>query len=880
MTATAKKLSIRLEAVGGDKVRQEFKALGTDGQKAFRQITQVIQPANDNLIALSDTAKTFNGILKQTAGLLGAYLGASGLARTFKGIVSINKEFESLSGSLKTVTGSAQGAKEAFATIEKFALDTPYQLEEIVEAFIRLKALGLEPSMEALTSYGNTASAFGRGIMDFTEALSNAVMFNFRSLRSFGIMATTEKDKVNFTFQGITTTVAKNAKAIEAYLRSLGNVQFAGAMKEQMDTMGGVMSNIEDAFGKLARNIGEAGLTTAIKNALKQFNDMVDGAEDAATSIGKGLTTAVNLAANAFFFLAKHADVAIELLTVRLGSKALLGGLTLLRAGIGYVQASLAGMSLQAKSAMAGIAMMSNVSKLAAVQMGVLATAAGVLRGALALIGGPAGLAVLACMALYKLVDSHDVAKRAAHDHAETLKKLQDELKATTEEAAKFSAEQQKDMSLAEWGLKLKTAKQNIKDLTAEIKNTGGLSFRIRHSPKALLKDYEIYAKEWAETLRQSKISLEQYEKEIWAVAAQYPDFQPQAKEIQDKLLLLKAAEQDAYKAQQELKYLENPELRPKEPVKAETPTPTFTTPKTTGKSADNAYKRNIEDIKNKLLELKTPYEQAMAKADQWKENALKNLRSSASGYEDYKKQIEQVYDNMVKKADETALATSKKMEDGFKRGFIGLKKEVDDFATLAESTVRNAFHSMEDALVSFVTTGKMNISDLVNSIVQDFAKLAMRQAVTQPLMASLSAYMGFGAAHTGGIVGADNLKTTYASPAVLSGAPKFHKGGIVGDEVPIIAKRGEGVFTKEQMKALGNGGGTEVNVNVNVVNNAASEVKTSVSKTNLGNGDFSLDVVIEKIEGAIGKNISKGEGLSPLLEQRYGLNPAYGSYR
>ena len=114
MTATAKKLSIRLEAVGGDKVRSEFKSLGTDGQKAFRQITQVIQPANDNLLALSDTAKTFNGILKQTAGLFGAYLGASGLARTFKGIVSINKEFESLSGSLKTVTGSAQGAKEAF----------------------------------------------------------------------------------------------------------------------------------------------------------------------------------------------------------------------------------------------------------------------------------------------------------------------------------------------------------------------------------------------------------------------------------------------------------------------------------------------------------------------------------------------------------------------------------------------------------------------------------------------------------------------------------------------------------------------------------------------------------------------------------------------
>jgi hypothetical protein len=139
---------------------------------------------------------------------------------------------------------------------------------------------------------------------------------------------------------------------------------------------------------------------------------------------------------------------------------------------------------------------------------------------------------------------------------------------------------------------------------------------------------------------------------------------------------------------------------------------------------------------------------------------------------------------------------------------------------------------------------------------------------------------MGFSTAHSGGIIGSDTLKTTYASPQVFSNAPKFHSGGIVGDEVPIIAKRGEGVFTKEQMKALGENGSSEVKINVNVINNASSEVKASVNKSNNGNGEFSLDVVIEKIESAIGKNISKGEGLSPLLEQRYGLNPAYGSYR
>lgn len=72
-----------------------------------------------------------------------------------------------------------------------------------------------------------------------------------------------------------------------------------------------------------------------------------------------------------------------------------------------------------------------------------------------------------------------------------------------------------------------------------------------------------------------------------------------------------------------------------------------------------------------------------------------------------------------------------------------------------------------------------------------------------------------FGLAHTGGIIGKSALSTKRANPSVFLGAPKFHTGGIIGGpkllpgEVPIIAKQGEGVFTPEQMKALG---GTSVN--------------------------------------------------------------------
>jgi tape measure domain-containing protein len=61
---------------------------------------------------------------------------------------------------------------------------------------------------------------------------------------------------------------------------------------------------------------------------------------------------------------------------------------------------------------------------------------------------------------------------------------------------------------------------------------------------------------------------------------------------------------------------------------------------------------------------------------------------------------------------------------------------------------------------------------------------------------------------HTGGIIGAGARPTKHISAAAFHGAPRFHTGGIVDgllpSEVPIIAKKGEGVFTPAQMKALG----------------------------------------------------------------------------
>jgi tape measure domain-containing protein len=64
---------------------------------------------------------------------------------------------------------------------------------------------------------------------------------------------------------------------------------------------------------------------------------------------------------------------------------------------------------------------------------------------------------------------------------------------------------------------------------------------------------------------------------------------------------------------------------------------------------------------------------------------------------------------------------------------------------------------------------------------------------------------------HTGGIAGVEG-RMRAVPLGVFADAPRFHTGGFIGpDEVPAILQRGEGVFTAEQMRALGPAGGVSV---------------------------------------------------------------------
>lgn len=211
--------------------------------------------------------------LSKSINVAGAAMAALGLGLSVYQLVTVTREFNVLDAQLKTATGSAKNAEEAFKWIQDFAANTPYDLAQVTGAFVQLKNLGLDPSEKALQSYGNTAAAMGKSLNQFIEAVADASTGEFERLKEFGIKASSEGDKVKLTFRGVTTEIGKNSQEIESYLMRLGEVEFAGAMEERTKTLDGAISNLADTWDSLFLTVSSKGVGSVIEDSVRTATD-------------------------------------------------------------------------------------------------------------------------------------------------------------------------------------------------------------------------------------------------------------------------------------------------------------------------------------------------------------------------------------------------------------------------------------------------------------------------------------------------------------------------------------------------------------------------------------------------------------------------------
>lgn len=243
-----------------------------------RQIKEADRSLGGLTSAAGKAERATEGLSSAAGALKGALAGLS-LGLVASKFLEAERATGILNVQLKTATGSAGAASAKFTELTALATRLPSSLQDVTQAFVKLKNLGLDPSERAIISYSNTAAAMGKTLNDMIEAVADASTGEFERLKEFGIRAKTQGDQIQFTFQGVTTSVKNNAQSITEYLTRIGEVNFAGAATERMNTLDGAISNLEDSFDSLLRTINSGGFGTVLADGVRVFTGALQDAE-------------------------------------------------------------------------------------------------------------------------------------------------------------------------------------------------------------------------------------------------------------------------------------------------------------------------------------------------------------------------------------------------------------------------------------------------------------------------------------------------------------------------------------------------------------------------------------------------------------------------
>ena len=163
------------------------------------------------------------------------------------------------------------------------------------------------------------------------------------------------------------------------------------------------------------------------------------------------------------------------------------------------------------------------------------------------------------------------------------------------------------------------------------------------------------------------------------------------------------------------------------------------------------------------------------------------------------------------------------------------------------------------------IPTLNMALDDLLNNVVQYAFPNDPTETTDTDGDGVGDLFISLFGLHSGGIVGSEASFSRPVSARALRGAPRYHRGGIAGDERVAILRTGEGVFTPEQMSRLSPAGG---GITVNIENRTDAQVSARQ-----GDDGMSIEVLIERIDERLASNVSTGRGaLSNAVQNRFGL--------
>lgn len=261
--------------------------VGAAGRAAYRGVVAGATAAANATVALhkktialaksgmgqvtSGAGKTMRGVLL-AAGMATVALSSSVSAAGQ--LVGTASQFEKFQTILETTEGSSGKAKEAMSWVTNFAAKTPYELQEVMDSFVKLRAYGLDPTNGLLRDLGDTSAAMGKPLEQAVEAIADAVTGENERLKEFGIRAAVKGNEIAYSYtvngqKKIAKALASDPGGIQKTLQKIMSDRFSGAMDKLSSTWDGMLSNMGDIWVQFQLAIMNAGLFDWMKSKLE-----------------------------------------------------------------------------------------------------------------------------------------------------------------------------------------------------------------------------------------------------------------------------------------------------------------------------------------------------------------------------------------------------------------------------------------------------------------------------------------------------------------------------------------------------------------------------------------------------------------------------------
>lgn len=144
-----------------------------------------LEKANNSIKGFSDnaggsvkkSANDFNqlgGAASKLGGMIAGAFAIGGLISFGKSVIDTTAQFQKFEAVLSNTLGSNSAAQMAMDSIVEFASKTPFQVDELTGAFVKLANQGFKPTMAEMKSLGDLAASTGKSFDQLAEGILDA----------------------------------------------------------------------------------------------------------------------------------------------------------------------------------------------------------------------------------------------------------------------------------------------------------------------------------------------------------------------------------------------------------------------------------------------------------------------------------------------------------------------------------------------------------------------------------------------------------------------------------------------------------------------------------------------------------------------------------